>query len=818
LLLATRAGEARDTRGSEAADTSYQYFILHIPYFQMFLRYPKIVLWVFIIFSILGSILAAFRVKFSFDLEDFFPDNDPDLEYFNQFKANFEPDDNFLLLAIRREAGAFDSLFMSDILRLSLSVRNIEFASAPFAKSDKLDTTVFFQQDGSWRLRPIVAAQSLLQLEYPIKTPFAFTTIDAVHLDQPELYASDLRKALSDERVAGNLISRDGKTLVIAMKTVDNIQQPDAEKLMLALHDSLAKYPRLSDYHLLGRANFQKEMVEFQIKEFTFAVLVSGFLVLLVMYLIFRRFWGVVVASSSILFGLFLFIALLGVLGAKLDTMALLYPIVMIIVATSDVIHVMSKYIDELSKGQEKMTAIKTTIREIGASILLTSATTSIGFVSLMSSKIPPVRNFGFNAALGVMLAYLTVMTFTVAILALFDKDTIVRSRSADGGRFDSFWNKVMAKIDFIAANYKWRVLSVAAIFIAICVLGALKVSTNNQLAGLLPRGAKITADFQFFEQNFGGFRPLEIAVTIKKPLHVDSFEVVQTIDKIEQHLRSYNDNIQNITSVTMIYKSMHRAFNGDNKEYYMMPEATETFEKYQRFAKKMEQAQNISILASADGQYARISARILDIGADSIKHITQNIDTWLGQNIDTTRIVVHQTGTGLIVDKNSEYIRDSLLWGLLFAVGIIAIIMVFLYRQLSMVLVALIPNMLPLLFAAAMLGYLNIPLEGGVAIVFSIIFGIAVDDTIHFLGRYKLLRNNGKNVDEAITTTLLETGKAMVLTSLTLFGGFFVLLFSANPAANTVGLLISSTLFTALICDLFILPILLRMISKDAK
>lgn len=786
----------------------------------MFIRYPKAILWLFIVFSILGSILAAFRVKFSFDLEDFFPDGDADLVYFNEFRAKFEPDDNFLLLAIRREKGAFDSLFMAQVLEVSQKMRRIEFESAPFKGSEKLDTNIFSSEknggENKYRLRPIVAAQSLLQLEYPLKTPFAFTTIPAVHLEDTSRYAADLRKALADERVAGSLISRDGQTLVVAMKTVDNIQQPDAEKLIAAVYKILDDYPNLQDFHLLGRANFQKEMVEFQIKEFTFAVLVSGVLVLLVMYLIFGRFWGVVVASSSILFGVLIFVAMLGVLGAKLDTMALLYPIIMIIVATSDVIHVMSKYIDELRRGLPKLDAIKVTVKEIGLSILLTSATTAIGFVSLMSSRIPPVRNFGFNAAVGVMLAYLTVMTFTVAILALFDKDAIVKSKNQDGSATDSFWSRAMLRIDELCRLYPIRILAAAAVFIGVCVFGALQVSTNNQIAGLLPRGAKITKDFQFFEQQFGGFRPLEIAITIKKPLTIDAFAVVQKIDSLEQHLRTYGGKIQNINSITLLYKSLNKAFNGDNLEYYQMPEDEETFYKYQRLSKKLEQSQGINVLVSEDGQYARISARMLDLGADSIKILTKGIDDWLSTHIDSNQIVARQTGTGLIVDKNSEYIRDSLLWGLLFAVGIISLIMMALYRQISMVLVALVPNALPLLFAAALLGFLQIPLEGGVAIVFSIIFGIAVDDTIHFLGRFRLLRRQNTPVDEAIRTTLLETGKAMVLTSLTLFGGFVVLLFSANPAANTVGLLISSTLLTALICDLFLLPILLRFISKD--
>lgn len=776
----------------------------------MFVRYPKTVLSFFILITLIGSVLALWRVRFSFDLEDFFPDGDDDLAFFQDFRQKFERDDNFLLIAVRREAGAFDSTFLTQILDVSQRVRDIEFPTTPPPNAAELDSAQLFQRDGKWHLRPIVLSQSLLQVEYPIKTPFSFTTIPAIHLDQPNLYASDRSKALADERLVNTLISKDAKTLVIATKTIEDIQQYDAEQLIKRLHALLESY-KFESYHLLGRANFQKEMVEVQANEFLFAVLVSGVLVLLVMYSIFRRFWGVVVSATSILFGIGAFVAVLGIFGARLDTMALLYPIVMIIVATSDVIHVMSKYVDELHKGKPQMQAIQDTMREIGLSVFLTSATTAIGFVSLMSSRIPPIRAFGLYAAIGVMLAYVTVVTFTVAILTLFRKEQIANVATQE----QPFWSKLMAWINYITSERKGRVLTIVAASLAICAVGIMQVNTNNKLEGLMPYNQRVTNDFLFFEREFSGFRPLEIAISTKTPYTVDSFAVVQQIDKLEQHLKSYGTTIQSITSINVLYKSMNRAFGNDRPEAYRLPDDAEQFYKYQRLGKRLDKAGTFDVLVSKDNQHARVSARMLDIGVYKIKQITDSIDTWILHNIDTSMVSVRQTGTSIIVDKNSWYVRDSLLYGLLFAVGLIAVIMMFLYRQLNMVFVALIPNIVPLAFAGALLGFLQIPLEGGVSIVFSIIFGIAVDDTIHFLGRFRLLKYEGFNTDEAIRITLLETGKAMCLTTVTLFAGFIVLLFSAMPAAHTVGLLISSTLFTALICDLFLLPVLLRMFIK---
>jgi predicted RND superfamily exporter protein len=141
---------------------------------------------------------------------------------------------------------------------------------------------------------------------------------------------------------------------------------------------------------------------------------------------------------------------------------------------------------------------------------------------------------------------------------------------------------------------------------------------------------------------------------------------------------------------------------------------------------------------------------------------------------------------------------------------------MALLFRSWRMLIVSLVPNILPLLLAGAMLGYLGIELEAGVSIVFAIIFGIAVDDTIHFLAKYRLLRGRNVPVQEAIHKTYREAGKAIVLTSVVLFFGFLVMLFSISPPSVTIGLLISLTLASAVVSDLLLIPLLLKWLDRD--
>ncbi len=222
------------------------------------------------------------------------------------------------------------------------------------------------------------------------------------------------------------------------------------------------------------------------------------------------------------------------------------------------------------------------------------------------------------------------------------------------------------------------------------------------------------------------------------------------------------------------------------------------------------------NILLSTDKTKTRISSRVTDIGADNIKKLGEELDTWSLQHLDTSLIEVKRTGTGLILDKNSVYVTSSLLKGLGFSIFIISLFMGWIFRSFKMVIIALIPNLLPLLLAAAILGFFHIDLEAGISVMFTIIFGIAVDDSIHILARYRICKSNGMNTNAAVRVSLMETGKAVIITTIVLFFGFFAMIFSVNPPTFTIGLLISVTLLGALICDLFLLPALLLRFYKD--
>jgi uncharacterized protein len=741
--------------------------------------------WIFtlMILLVLGSIIPIYHIKFSFDFEQFFPQGDDDLKYYNAFIKEFETDDNFLLIGIQKKDGIFDTSFLQKINKFTLQCRSI-----PNVKE----------------------SQSLTTLELPIKTPFGIATIPALPFDDPSYFSNIKEKLTSDERFVNTLISKDAKAIVVALKTKEHINLEESEALMSAVDTKLKPF-QFEESHYLGRANFQKELVEMEKWEVGKSTVISAILVGFIMFILFRRWRSVFIALASIGLSMILFFALLSILGREFTAISALYPVLMVIIATADIVHMLSKYIDELRKGFSQTEAIKITIKEIGLATLMTAVTTAIGFATLVTSRIKPIQDFGLNAALGVLIAYLTVLIFSTALMSQFSLDQIIKTNKGA-----LIWDKILERIYIITKNQKQKVVVVSMILVALSIYGTSKISTNISIFETLPSRSKVTDDFVFFEKKFAGFRPLEFAVLAKPPYKVYDFDIIQQVDKVEKHLRSVKE-IKQVNSYTVLFKSIHQMENNNNAQFFSITKDSTNFESQKQLIQKMPST-TANILVNKDATKARITTRILDRGADTVMKIGDEIEKWIAINTDTTKVTFKRTGTGYIIDKNAGYVRADLIEGLFWEVGIIALIMGLMLSNWRMIIIFLIPNLFPLLFAAALIGFSGVHLDAGISMVFTVVFGICIDDTIHFLSFFKLNMRKGHTVDESIHITMHETGKPVCITTIILFFGFMVMMFSVHPPSVAIGKLIGVTLIAALLSDLFINPILIRWLIKDKK
>ena len=742
---------------------------------RKFLAIKKAILPTFLGLAFLSVFLLG-NLKFSFDFSQFFPKGDEDLIFYNDFIKDFGSDDNFLLIAIANKPTVFESSFLEKFHQFSMDSKKFSF---------------------------VKESQSLTTLFYPLKTSFGYTRLPIIHLQDSTKYAADWEKLKKNELFLNTLIDEKGSSMVIALETDDELDYDQSLALLNEVRQSLTKN-ELTEYHLMGRAFFFEAIVQMQKRELIVTTIISTALVFFILLLVYRRIAIVLISLFSIVMALLLFLGVLSALGKELNALAAFYPILLLIVGTSDVIHIMDSFLLKMQMKEDKETAMIATLKEVGLITLLTSITTAIGFTSLLYSRLESISNFGVNSAIGVGVAYITVVLLTSTLLLivkpkylLLEKDTTFK------------WSVFLSKLNAFTIKRQRPILVGALILIPICFLGISKISTNYQFSDALPEGSIIAKDFTFFQRNYSGFRPLEVAVTAEKPYKVTDFALVKEIEKVENKLKTIAA-IGNVQSVTSIFKTLNRAHHLNKSEYYSLPEEKKTFEEYKKEINSLAKRRLLKFVDSTETK-ARITSRVLDVGADSLNTIYDEINTFVATRTDNGLLQFKLTGKGLLLDKNAIYARDSLLQGLSLGLLMVALLMSILYKNVKLVLISLIPNVLPLLIAGALLGFLGIPLEASISIVFAIVFGIAVDDTIHFLGKYRYCKSTGLDKEAALEKTFLETGRALIITTLTLFFGFMVLLFSIHKPSITIGLLVSTTLLAALILDLLLLPILIR-------
>lgn len=739
------------------------------------LSFKKIILGIFIFLSI-GSCFLLPNLKFSFDFSQFFPTGDDDLIFYEEFIKDFSTDDNFLLIAIEHKDGVFNKDFLEKFNKFT---------------------------EASKSLPHVTEANSLTNLSYPLKTSFGYTKLPIVHISDENQYRSDWKKIQEDNFFIGSFIDKKANSLVVFLETEDNLNYQQSITLLDGARKLLVDY-KLSTNHLMGRTSFYEALVQMQKRELIVTAIVSLLLVLIVLYIIYKRTAIVFITLISIFVALLIFLGLLSLLGKELSALAAFYPILMLIVGTSDVIHILDNFLEKLKVGVTKQAAIVQSLKEVGLSTLLTSVTTAIGFLSLLFSKLVGIRDFGVNSAIGVLIAYITVVFFTSSLVLMFKKSTLLPVKSKS-----TFWQRHLLKINAFTIAKPKSIVSISIIFTLICGYGLTLVNTNYTFKTSLPNNSKIAEDFAFFQNEYSGFRTIELAVQTKEGYAITDFAIVQEIEKVNQLLEK-TANVANIRSVNSIFKALNKANHLNKTAFFVLPTDEKEFNTYKKDANRYAR-QQLNKFTDSTKTKTRVIANVLDIGTDSLVKMYHKIDAFVAKNIDTSIVDFRVTGKGMLMDKNASYIQASLFQGLLMGLLLVGIIMAFLFKNVKLVIISLVPNMVPLLFAGALLGFLKIPLDAPVSIVFAIVFGIAVDDTIHFLGKYKIAISKGLTKERALETTFLETGRALIITTLLLFFGFMTLLFSIHNPSLIIGLLISSTLFTALLLDLLLLPVLIR-------
>jgi len=733
-----------------------------------------------ILFSLFCAISLK-DLKFDYDFEAFFPNEDKELELYNNYRKTFGYDNEFILIALENNKGIFKKDFLAKVDTLTQELSEIENV---------------VRVNSPTNLKSI-AWGGLMPVQKRV-----------LHFDDESLYKEDSLEIYNTPHLVGSFFPLDAKSLSIFIKTNDVLSKNKSDSLSKAIEKLIYKFG-FDEVHYVGRIFGQKVYLENLQKEFVVFLLLSFGVIIIFLWLSFRSLYGVVVPVIIVLVSILWTLGFMRMMNKPIDLMTVMLPTMMFVAGMSDVVHFFTKYFEEMAKGTERDKIYPLILKEVGFPTFLTLITTIVGFLSLLFSSIKPIRDFGIYTSIGVAIAFALTYTFLPALLYFFTPKKLVtvhgtNNRTTGIMRNGLFW---------IFRNQK-TILVITAILLVVSGIGIYKIRVNNILLEDLSDKVKIKQDFNFFDKHYSGVRPFEVSITLKdKSKKVWDRDVLLEINKVDEFIKKeYEAGF--ILSLPQIVKSINRNLNDKG---YTMPNEEE-YEDIKGAIIDNKKNRDLKQLVNTEGNQTKISAKTKDMGSMLIAEHNQNLRQFIDKNINKDLLEFEITGAAHLMDRNNEYMVSNMTQGFAFSVIIIAFLTFFLHRSWKMVLVFVLPNLIPLIIIGGVMGYMGIELKAATSLVFSIAFGIATDDTIHFISRLKIELAYGKSLMYAFKRTYFETGKPIILTTFILLGGFMSLMTSDFQSTYYFGFLICITVVVAVLADIFLLPVLLFLIYRKKK
>ncbi|MTI33542.1 efflux RND transporter permease subunit [Xanthovirga aplysinae] len=741
-----------------------------------------------ITFGLLALISAYFalQINFNYDFEQYFPHQDPDTDFFNKYRERFGSDNDFVLIGITNKAGVFNKPFL---LRLDSLTKDLE----------KLD-----------HVQKVKSPTNLV--EYRQAPLFGIIlSIPYLQLHKPYSLRADSIRIYSNYYNTEHYFSKDAKSVSIFLKHDDCLEEDVSSKVAKKIKSTVGQYS-FDNSHLAGKI-INNEFYIKKIKKETFVFIGASLLLIIIILLItFRTFWGVILPLGIVLLTVAFILAFMKLNHQSMDLLLNILPPLMMVIGLSYVIHILTKYIEELKYGKNKINALKSTYRNVGLATFLAAITTAIGFITLTTSSVKPVMDLGLYAVGGVTICLGLCFSCLPASIYLIKPNCF----NGNPGN-QAFWQKSLRNLFLILLKNRYMIAFSIIPLIIFSVWGMQKIRINSFIQEDLKKNNPLKRDYLFYEKHFAGIRPFEMSIQItKKDSTIYNKEILETLNKLDQYLeKEYGVTI--IYSPASIFKQYNQISHNGDLEFYKIPDGKD-IKKAESIIKRGGSKFPYQEFIRKDGREARISGIMPDVGSFEIRKKDLALDKFFHTHLNTSLFRYQLTGSAVLMEKNNQLISKNLAKGLTIALVIIASIVGFVFRSVRMVGITLICNILPLFLIAAIMGFFGIDLKLSTAMIFTVAFGIAVDDTIHFISRFRAELKKGKNPLYALKRTYLSTGKAIVITSIILSGGFLSLTFSDFLGSYYIGLLTSLTLFFALLADIILLPALLLLFYNNKE
>ncbi len=549
--------------------------------------------------------------------------------------------------------------------------------------------------------------------------------------------------------------------------------------------------------------------VEDELQLFIYGALIIASIILLIF---FRSFKVVFFTILIVIINVIWVMGSISILGYKITMLTGILPPLLIVIVVENCIFLLNKYHNEYLNHGNKVKALSRVVQRIGNANLLTNATTAAGFAAFIVTGNKILVEFGVVASINILFAF----GLTLFLIPIFFSYIPPPSKRHTNHMDKSNVSKIIEWVVGIVMNHRNVIYITTVVILVVGIIGVSKLKTTGNIVDDISKKDQLYKDMLFFEKHFKGVMPLEITIDTKKKKGVMRLSNIQKIDRLQKVLANYPE-LSKPLSVAEVVKFAKQAFYKGNEERYALPNSQEK-NFILSYVPDVESGEKtvLNSFLDKDLQTTRISIQMANIGTKEIKKILDSLLPEIDKIFPPDRYDVTVTGTSVVFLKGTNYMVKNLMTSLLLALVIISALMALLFTSARMIGISLIPNLIPQLMTAGMMGFFAISIKPSTILIFSIALGISVDNAIHFLSRYRLqLKLNNWNIKASVIAALRETGYSMIYSSVVLFFGFAIFTVSSFGGTEALGYLISFTLVVALLSNLFILPSLLLSLDK---
>jgi len=549
-------------------------------------------------------------------------------------------------------------------------------------------------------------------------------------------------------------------------------------------------------------------LVKKELSQFLGYVIIVMIIILLIF---FRSFSPVMVSMLIVALGVTWSFGIIAFLGYEITVLTGIIPPLVIVIGIPNSIYLINRYHSEYALHQNKVLAISRVVRKIGQATLMTNVTTAVGFLAFVFTESTILVEFGIVAFLNIMILFVLSIFMIPSILSVLPPPKPRQMRHLDRKGMQKIIDALIHLISFHRTKVYWA----TAVIVGVSLYGLSLMTTTGNLTDDLPNDGDVIVDLHYFEDNFNGVMPFEVGIDALAPGKVTTGASLKRIDKLSNMFDDYPEFGRPMSIVDGVKFSKQAFYNGDPNKFELVKGNEKVFiKKYLDNTKG--NSDMLSSYVDSTKQFARISVPMRDVGSIVMDSLIADLTPKIAKIFPSEKYKVEITGPGVVYLKGTKYLVKNLLQSLALAILIIGALMAFLFKSFRMIVMSISVNIIPLLFTGAMMGYVGIPLKPSTILVFSIAFGISIDDTIHFLAKYRQELGSGHwNLEPAVIESMKETGMSMIYTSVILFFGFGVFASSQFGGTQALGVLTSLTLIVAMVVNLILLPSLLLTMGK---